>query len=67
MGCELSETTDGEELTEMELIAYCRPRLGGIKTPKRVVFVPEIPRSANGKVLKKHVREPFWRGHERQI
>ncbi|MDX2723223.1 MULTISPECIES: AMP-binding protein [Streptomyces] len=61
------ELNDGEELTEADLIAYCRPRLGGIKTPKRVVFVSELPRSANGKVLKKDVREPFWRDHTRQI
>ncbi|MEI5521200.1 AMP-binding protein [Streptomyces brasiliscabiei] len=61
------ELNDGEELTDTELIAYCRPRLGGVKTPKRVVFVSELPRSANGKVLKKDVRAPFWRDHARQI
>jgi acyl-CoA synthetase (AMP-forming)/AMP-acid ligase II len=61
------ELNPGARLTEEELIAYCRPQLGGIKTPKQVVFLDVLPRSANGKVLKKDVREPFWRGHERQI
>jgi acyl-CoA synthetase (AMP-forming)/AMP-acid ligase II len=61
------ELNDGARLTEEELLAYCRPRLGGIKTPKKAVFVGALPRSANGKVLKKDIREPFWRDHERKI
>ncbi|MFJ8111035.1 long-chain fatty acid--CoA ligase [Streptomyces sp. NPDC096132] len=61
------ELNEGEELTEADLIAYCRPRLGGIKTPKRVEFVTQLPRSPNGKVLKKDVRAPFWRDHQRRI
>ncbi|MFD4603811.1 class I adenylate-forming enzyme family protein [Streptomyces sp. NPDC058464] len=61
------ERNEGAEVTEDELIAYCRPRLGGIRTPKSVVFVDRLPRSANGKVLKKDVREPFWRAHRRAI
>ncbi|WEH12999.1 AMP-binding protein [Streptomyces sp. VNUA24] len=61
------ELNEGEELTEADLIAYCRARLGGIRTPKRVEFVTELPRSPNGKVLKKDVRAPFWRDHERRI
>jgi len=31
------------------------------------VFADSLPRSANGKVLKKILREPFWRGHQRKI
>jgi acyl-CoA synthetase (AMP-forming)/AMP-acid ligase II len=61
------ELNDGAELTEEELLAYCRPKLGGIKTPKGAVFVESLPRSPNGKVLKKDIREPYWRGHDRQI
>jgi acyl-CoA synthetase (AMP-forming)/AMP-acid ligase II len=61
------ELNDAAQLTEEELVAFCRPKLGGIKTPKKIVFVDALPRSANGKVLKKDIREPFWRGHERKI
>ena len=61
------ELNAGAAVTEEELLAYCRPKLGGIKTPKRVVVVDALPRSANGKVLKKDIREPFWRGQERRI
>jgi acyl-CoA synthetase (AMP-forming)/AMP-acid ligase II len=31
------------------------------------LFVDALPRSPNGKVLKKDIREPYWRGHERRI
>ncbi|WP_030927980.1 AMP-binding protein [Streptomyces sp. NRRL S-646] len=61
------ELNDAAQLTEEELVAFCRPKLGGIKTPKKIVFVDALPRSANGKVLKKDIREPFWRGHDRRI
>ncbi|MFE9322484.1 AMP-binding protein [Nocardia sp. NPDC052278] len=61
------ELNAGEELTEADLLVYCRPKLGGVRTPKQVVFVDALPRSANGKVLKKDIREPFWRDQERKI
>ncbi len=50
------ELKAGVALSEPELIAFCRPRLGGVKTPKRVHFWSELPRSAAGKVLRKEVR-----------
>jgi len=31
------------------------------------ICVAELPQSPNGKVLKKDVREPFWRGRHRSI
>jgi acyl-coenzyme A synthetase/AMP-(fatty) acid ligase len=32
-----------------------------------VVFVDQLPRSINGKVLKKEVRARFWAGSDRSI
>lgn len=61
------ELNIGTTLTEQELLAYCRPKLGGIKTPKKVIFTEALPRSAAGKVLKKEVREPFWREVGRRV
>jgi acyl-CoA synthetase (AMP-forming)/AMP-acid ligase II len=61
------ELNPGAQLTEADLIAHCRAILGGIRTPKKVLFVDALPRSANGKVLKKDIREPFWRDSERKI
>jgi fatty-acyl-CoA synthase len=39
-----------------ELIAYCRERLAGFKTPKTVVFGP-LPKTSTGKVQKFKLRE----------
>ena len=50
-----------------ELIAMCRERLGGVKTPKTIDFVEHLPRSANGKVLKKDVRAKYWASTGRAI
>jgi fatty-acyl-CoA synthase len=53
--------TDGSGVTAEELIAHCRGRLAGFKTPKRVDFVESLPRTATGKLQKFKLREPFWR------
>ncbi|MET9297236.1 acyl-CoA synthetase [Streptomyces sp. NPDC003077] len=44
---------------EQELIAFARERLAPFKVPKRVLFVPELPRNASGKVLKRALRDRF--------
>lgn len=41
---------DGSSLTEEGVIDYCRPRLGGIRTPKVVLIVDELLRTPTGKV-----------------
>jgi acyl-CoA synthetase (AMP-forming)/AMP-acid ligase II len=46
----------GEEITEAALIAHCRSRLAGFKTPKQVVFMDALPRNPSGKVLKRDLR-----------
>lgn len=44
--------TRGLEPSPAELIDHCRQRLAGFKLPKRVHFVPALPRSAAGKVMR---------------
>jgi acyl-CoA synthetase (AMP-forming)/AMP-acid ligase II len=47
------------EVTAEELRALCRDQLGAVRAPKVVEFVAELPRSPNGKVLKREVRSLF--------
>lgn len=47
----------GAEAAEEELVAFCRGRLAKYKCPKRVTFVPELPKNQVGKVLKRVLRE----------
>ena len=44
---------DGESLTESEVIAHCKAKLGGVKSPKSVEFVTEIPKTPAGKLDRK--------------
>jgi acyl-CoA synthetase (AMP-forming)/AMP-acid ligase II len=57
----------GCEATSDELIALCKRELGSVKTPKSVEFWPELPRSAVGKVLKRDIREIYWKGQWRSV
>ncbi|MFB7734397.1 acyl-CoA synthetase [Streptomyces sp. NPDC056112] len=47
------------EVTEAELIAHAREKLASFKTPKKVIFVDELPRNASGKILKRELRDRF--------
>ena len=61
------ETKPGRSVTPEELLVLCRESLGGVRTPKDVIFVDQLPRSINGKVLKKDVRAQFWTASGRAI
>jgi fatty-acyl-CoA synthase len=54
------------QLEEAELIAFCRERLPGFKTPKSVEF-GELPKTSTGKIQKFVLREREWKGKERRI
>jgi acyl-CoA synthetase (AMP-forming)/AMP-acid ligase II len=50
------ELVPGARVTEVQLIGHCKTTLGSIKAPKRVEVWEHLPRSANGKVLRREVR-----------
>jgi len=60
-------TRSGAELPAASLIEFCRERLGGYKIPRQYLFMDKLPRNASGKILKRVLREPYWKGHERAI
>ena len=49
-----------------DLIAHAKPKIG-YKAPKTVKFVNELPLSSVGKVLRRHVRQPYWEGRDRMV
>jgi len=57
----------GADVSAADLVAFCTGRLGGYKRPRTVDFVEALPRNPSGKVLKKELREPYWRGHRRRV
>ncbi|MBP0630499.1 AMP-binding protein [Cupriavidus sp. AcVe19-1a] len=46
----------GQTLTLEQLRAHCSGKLGGFKTPKRLVICDALPRNPSGKVLKRELR-----------
>jgi acyl-CoA synthetase (AMP-forming)/AMP-acid ligase II len=57
----------GAELDEAGVIAWCRERLASYKCPRSVDWSDLLPRNATGKLLKKDLREPYWRDRDRQV
>jgi fatty-acyl-CoA synthase len=53
--CAFIELKPGAEVSAAELIAHCRARLAGFKTPKAVVF-QELPKTSTGKIQKFELR-----------
>ena len=49
----------GDELAA-ELIAFCRQSLSGVKTPRRIDFMAELPRHDTGKLYKRLIRDAYW-------
>jgi long-chain acyl-CoA synthetase len=47
----------GTQASEDELVTFVRERIAGYKTPKRVIFMDSIPKTAIGKILRREVRE----------
>jgi HIP---CoA ligase len=43
-------------LTEADLMAWCRERMAGFKSPRYVEFLGELPLNATGKVMKDQLR-----------
>jgi acyl-CoA synthetase (AMP-forming)/AMP-acid ligase II len=49
----------GEQLTEEELIAWCKGKIGKYKIPKKVIFAASVPRTPTGKILKRELRQQY--------
>jgi long-chain acyl-CoA synthetase len=47
---------EGMHVSADELIAHCGVELAGFKKPKRVVFLPELPKNPSGKILKREIK-----------
>jgi len=49
----------GHELTEAQVIAFCKDRMAHFKVPKRVILVDSLPKNPSGKLLKRELRTRF--------
>jgi fatty-acyl-CoA synthase len=60
-------TRSGSTPSEQEMLDFCRERLAHFKCPTSVEFVPELPRTATGKLQKFRLREKYWADSDRRV
>ena len=58
---------EGSNVTEADLISFCKDRIASYKKPQSVDFIDEVPRNASGKVLKKSIERTVLEGSRRQV
>jgi long-chain acyl-CoA synthetase len=46
----------GEDVSEQELIAFCKERMAAYKYPRQIEFLDELPKTATGKILRRELR-----------
>ncbi|MBX6396427.1 MAG: AMP-binding protein, partial [Alicyclobacillaceae bacterium] len=49
----------GVQVTEEEILAFCKERLSKFKAPKFVVLTDALPKNPSGKILKRQLREMY--------
>jgi acyl-CoA synthetase (AMP-forming)/AMP-acid ligase II len=50
------------KVTEEEIINFCKKHIAHFKAPKGVEFVDSLPKSPQGKIVKKEIRQKYWTG-----
>jgi len=58
---------EGVNVSEAEIVEHCKRTLASYKKPTSVDFVREIPKNLYGKVDRRALKEPFWKGHDRWV
>jgi acyl-CoA synthetase (AMP-forming)/AMP-acid ligase II len=58
---------EGQEASEDDIIRFCKASLASYKKPRSVEFLDELPRNPQGKILKRVLRDMYWKDRERKI
>lgn len=58
---------EGMTATDKELIAFCKENLASYKKPSSVDFREALPKSPAGKILKRVLRDDYWREQDRKV
>jgi acyl-CoA synthetase (AMP-forming)/AMP-acid ligase II len=58
----------GAAVTEEDIVELVRKRLGSYKKPSKVEFtLGPLPKNVVGKLLRKALREPYWKGQSKRV
>lgn len=48
---------DDLDLTEAQVVQYCKEQMTSYKRPRKIAFIDEMPKSIVGKILRRHLRD----------
>jgi acyl-CoA synthetase (AMP-forming)/AMP-acid ligase II len=51
---------ENAQATEEDIVSFCRDSIAHYKSPKSVEFVESLPKSPQGKILKRELRLKYW-------
>lgn len=57
----------GESATAGDIIDTARKHLASYQKPRSVDFVDSLPKAPTGKILKRELRDPYWKARDRQV
>ena len=57
----------GRTATEQEIVDTARAHLASYQKPRSVDFVDSLPKAPTGKILKRSLRDPYWRTQGRKV
>ena len=57
----------GVEQNAQAIIDFSRSQIAAYKCPKTIEYIDVLPRNPSGKVLRRELREPFWKDHNRAV
>jgi acyl-CoA synthetase (AMP-forming)/AMP-acid ligase II len=57
----------GARVEAEEIIEFCKKRIASYKAPKSVEFMDSLPKTPSGKILKRELRDKYYKGRERKV
>ncbi len=58
---------DNSEVSADDIIRFARTRIAKFKCPKTINFIDSLPRNPSGKILRRELREPYWKDKKRAV
>ena len=57
----------GMNATEKEIIDIAKENLASYQKPKSVKFIEALPKAPTGKILKRELRDPYWKDNDSNV
>ena len=57
----------GHQVTADKIVAFCKNNIAHYKVPRSITFLSALPKDPQGKILKREIRDRYWKGHTRKV